>query len=107
MANKLLNVFRDLADKFSTRSGSLSPTAIFQWLHSGDQTAAGEIVSEANAMKIVTVYGCVRTISESIASLPLKLFERTDTGHQEVTDSNLSYLLSVEANPDMSAYTFI
>jgi HK97 family phage portal protein len=89
------------------RSGSFSPTAIFQWLHSGDQTVAGEIVNESNALKISSVYGSVRVIAESIASLPLKLMERTAGGHQEAVDQNLYRLLSVEANPETSAYGWI
>jgi len=77
---KISNYFRGIGK--AIRSGSLSPTAIFQWLHSGEATAAGEIVNESNAMKITTVYGSVRVIAESIASLPLKLMERISGGHQ-------------------------
>jgi HK97 family phage portal protein len=102
---KISNYFRGIGK--AIRSGSLSPTAIFQWLHSGEATAAGEIVNESNAMKITTVYGSVRVIAESIASLPLKLMERISGGHQEAVDQNLHYLLSVEANPEMTAYTWV
>ncbi len=103
----IVSWFRSIGQVFSRAvAGNLSPTAIFQWLHSGDATAAGEIVSEGNAMRLVTVYACVRTLAESVASLPLKLMERTDKGHEEATDQNLYYLLSVEANPDMTAYTW-
>jgi HK97 family phage portal protein len=104
-ATKITSYFKGIGR--AIRSGSLSPTAIFQWLHSGESTAAGEIVNESNAMKITTVYGSVRVIAESIASLPLKLMERTANGHQEATDQNLHYLLSVEANPEMTAYTWV
>jgi HK97 family phage portal protein len=104
-ATKLTNYFRGIGK--AIRSGSLSPTAIFQWLHSGESTAAGEIVNESNALKITTVYGSVRVIAESIASMPLKLMEVTAGGHQEAVDQNLHYLLSIEANPEMSAYTWL
>ncbi|MGA2650412.1 MAG: phage portal protein [Terracidiphilus sp.] len=104
-STQIAGFFRGIAKSF--RSGSLSPSAIFSWLHSSESSAAGEIVNESNALKITTVYGSVRVIAESIASLPLKLMERTAGGHQEAVEQNLHYLLSVEANPEMSAYTWI
>ena len=87
--------------------GQLSPAALFEWLNQGDETASGERITSENALKLLTVYACVRVIAESVASLPLKLFERTSDGHQEAIDQNLWYLLSAEANPEMSAYTWI
>jgi HK97 family phage portal protein len=85
---------------------SLSSPAVFQWLSNGEPTAAGELINEANALQITTVYACIRVLAESVASLPLELWERTDSGHQKAVDQNLYYLLAVEANPEMSAFTW-
>jgi HK97 family phage portal protein len=86
---------------------SLSSPAIWQWLTNGDPTVSGELINESNAMKLSTVYGCVRTIAENIGSLPLKLMEKTSQGHKEAVEQNLYYLLSTEPNPMMDACTFI
>lgn len=84
----------------------LNSPANWQWMFGGEPTTAGEIINENNALTVSTVYACVRTIAESVASLPLELYERTDTGHQKATDAPLYYLLGVEPNPEMSAFTF-
>lgn len=85
----------------------LTSLAAWESIFGGGPTESGEIINENNAMKLVTVYGCVKTIAESVASLPCKVMKRTSSGHQEATDNPLYYLLSVAPNPEMSAYTFI
>jgi len=39
-------------------------------------TNSGTIVTQENAMKIATVYACVRLISDSISTLPVGVFRR-------------------------------
>jgi HK97 family phage portal protein len=53
------------------------------------------------------VYACVSLLAESVASLPLRIFERVGDGRNEATDHPLFYLLAVEPNPEMTAFTFI
>ncbi len=43
------------------------------------KTDSGEVVNEKSAMQIATVYACVRLLAESVAGLPLHLYEYTDT----------------------------
>ncbi len=62
----------------------LSSPAIWQWLTGGEPTAAGELVNEQTALQIVTVYACVRVIAESVASLPLKLYELLASGRRRL-----------------------
>ncbi|MDJ0806442.1 MAG: phage portal protein [Gammaproteobacteria bacterium] len=45
-------------------------------------TGSGQNVTVNTALKVSAVYGCVRIIAEAIASLPLKIYERTDDGRQ-------------------------
>jgi HK97 family phage portal protein len=85
----------------------LNSPAVWNWFTGGEPTASGETVNETNALTLTTVYSCVTTIASNVASLPLKLMERTPGGHQEAIDNNLYYLLSVEPNPEMSKDTFI
>jgi HK97 family phage portal protein len=82
-------------------------TAIAVWNEmDGGPTAAGEMVSERTAMAISTVYTCITILAEAVASLPCKLMQRTAMGKQEATDNYLHYLVGVEPNPEMTAFTF-
>ena len=55
------------------------------------KTGSGKSVNTENALQVSAVYSCVRIISESIASLPLKIYERTNDGHK-VADHPLNKL---------------
>jgi HK97 family phage portal protein len=85
---------------------SLASPAIWQWINQGNPSASGELINEVSALQITTVYACVRVISESIASLPLKLYEKLPKGRQEAADQSLYNLLAFEPNPEMTAFTF-
>lgn len=45
-------------------------------------TGSGQSVSVDSALRVSAVYGCVRIISEGISALPLRIYEKTDTGRQ-------------------------
>lgn len=85
---------------------SLSSPAIWSWLLGGEPTAAGEDINHHTAMSIVTVYACVRIIAESVASLPLKLYDVGISGRKEAFENPLYDILSAEPNSEMSAFSF-
>src|SRR5579875_3691212 len=85
---------------------SLNSPVAWQWLSQSEPTAAAEIINDATALKITTVYGCVRIIAESVASLPLLLFEEGQQGRTEAKAHPLYRLLKYLPNPEMTAYTF-
>lgn len=63
-------------------------------LMGGVTTGAGVQVTDASAMRVSTVYACVRVISEDIAKLPVTLWrERKDGGREEATDHPLHAIL--------------
>ena len=65
----------------------------------------GVNVDESEALKYVTVWACVRLISETIASLPLHVYrKRKDGGKEKATDHPLYELLHHKPNPEMTAY---
>lgn len=81
----------------------------FGWAYEmggGNATVAGETINDDVAMRITTVYACIRVISQSIASLPCILYERVKDGSKEATNNPLHYLLSVAPNVEMSAHKF-
>ena len=61
-------------------SGVQSPRPWLINLLGGTATSAGETVSNINAPKVATVYACVSLISDTIASLPFRLYRETDAG---------------------------
>ena len=70
-------------------------------------TTAGQNVTERTAMQNTAVYACVRILAESLAALPLHLYQLTnDDGKQRVNDHPLSFLLHDAPNPEMTSFIF-
>nr|WP_228728308.1 phage portal protein [Brevibacillus composti] len=59
-----------------------------------------------NALKVDTVFACVRIRSESVAKLPLKVFQEDESGIQKHTRHPVYQLLRLRPNPYMSAFDF-
>ena len=57
---------------------------IADWFGGGMNSAAGFPVSPESAMRVSAVFSCVRILSESVASLPLKMFRRLPDGGKEL-----------------------
>lgn len=67
----------------------------------------GEVdVRGKKALKIDTVYACVKILSESVAKLPLKVFQEDEHGIQKAAQSYLYKLLKLRPNPYMSSADF-
>jgi len=87
-------------------SVSLSSPAVWSWITGSEPTASGELIDERKALQISTVYVCVRIIAETIASLPAKVFETLPAGRREAVDADLYDLLTLNPNPEMTAFSF-
>ncbi len=57
-------------------------------------------------MTTSAVYACVRVLAETIASLPLHTYRRTERGKEKAMDHSLYYLLHDEPNPEMTSFVF-
>lgn len=67
----------------------------------------GEInVKGKNALKVAVVYACIRILSESVAKLPIKVYQEDENGVQRTTRHQVYQLLKLRPNPYMSAYDF-
>lgn len=76
-------------------------------LVAGSSTVAGQTISEYNALNYSAFYACVKVLSESVAALPLHLYERLPEGGKKRAYENPLYiLLHDEPNPNMTAFTF-
>ena len=70
-------------------------------------STSGKRVNERTSMQMTAVYSCVRILSEAVASLPLNVFQYTDSGGKEKAfDHPLYHLLHDEPNPEMSSFVF-
>lgn len=82
----------------------------FEWAYEmggGNSTVSGEAINNETAMRIVTVYACIRVLSQAIASLPFVLYEETEDGRQEAENNPLYYLLGTQPNIEMDRHRFI
>ncbi|MED1881075.1 phage portal protein [Brevibacillus borstelensis] len=59
-----------------------------------------------NALKVDTVYACIRIRSESVAKLPIKVYQEDENGIQKQTRHTVYQLLRLRPNPYMSAFDF-
>lgn len=67
---------------------------------------SGKNVSPRSAVQVSAVYACVRVIAETVASLPLHLYMRTDEGSVRALDHPLYRLLHDEPNGEMTSFIF-
>ena len=98
MKNPFLSLFR-ARDK-PRDAISAAPTFYF-----GSSTS-GKSVNPKNAVQVSTVYACVRVIAETIASLPLGVYETTEKGSQKAVEHPLYRLLHDEPNPEMTSFVW-
>ena len=70
------------------------------------RSSAGKNVNEFTAMQTTAVYACVRILAESIASLPLHLYEYDGQGQKKAPEHPLYFLLHDSPNPEMTSFIF-
>lgn len=77
------------------------------------RSALGTILSKVgihinakNALQTTAVFACVRLLSESIASLPLFLYRKTETGKVKAFDESLYGVLHDVPNPETDSFQF-
>lgn len=72
----------------------------------GGFSSAGINVTEDKAIQLSTVWACVRLISETIATLPLHIYKKTENGRIKDNSHPLSYIIKTKPNQDCDAITF-
>ena len=83
----------------SASGGDRSPWGDFFFQPVSARTGSGMHVSPDSALRLAAVYACVRVLSESMASLPLVIYQRrADGGKDKVTDHWLFRLLAKRPN---------
>ncbi len=90
--------------KWFKRSTVANPTKWLLELFGAKNSKTGVSVNETSAMYYTTVYSCVKIISESLASLPLILYERLEKGKRRAVEHPLYGVLHDLANPYMTSF---
>jgi HK97 family phage portal protein len=67
----------------------------------------GGSIPTASVLKISAAWACVSLLSDTVGTLPLRLYEKTPTGRRSVTDHPLSRVLSRQPNTKMTAAKFL
>lgn len=70
------------------------------------RSISGQTVNEFSAMRVSAVYACVRILAESIAALPLHVYEYKGGGKERVPNHPLYFCLHDAPNDDMTSFTF-
>lgn len=78
------------------------------WSEWGQTSSSGQAVSVDSAMQLSAVWACVRLLSETVSTLPLKVYRRRADGSRETArDHNLHRLLSQSPNAEMTPGRFM
>lgn len=67
-------------------------------------SAAGKPVNPRTAVQMTAVYACVRVIAETVASLPLNVYQYTDRGSEKAVGHPLYRILHDEPNHEMTSF---
>ncbi len=86
-----MGVLSRLARQNERRDSTLKnpDRALIEALRGGIGTASGVMVSDEGALAYGAVLACVRVLSESVATLPCILYERTEQGGIRCTASSI------------------
>ena len=102
MTNPFTRLFRarDKPDRRASPKNAVSAAPTFYF----GSSVSGKSVTARSAIQVSTVYACVRVIAETVASLPLNVFEATDKGGVKALEHPLQHLLHDEPNPEMTSF---
>lgn len=76
--------------------------------HDYSQSKSGQVVTTDKALQLSAVWACVRLLSESISTLPLKLYHRESDGSRSLAQQHPAYpVLCRRPNLEMTPSRFI
>lgn len=95
-----------ILQKILLRSTFANPEPWFIEALGGSKSSSGSIVNTSTAMRVTTVYACVRILAETVASLPLVIYRRLDRGKTRALGHPLYTVLHDIPNSEMTSFTF-
>jgi HK97 family phage portal protein len=102
MRNPFSHLFRarDKPNRQASPQDAVSAAPTFSF----GSSMSGKSVTPSSAIQVSAVYACVRVIAETIASLPLHVYESTDAGSRKANEHTLYRLLHDEPNNEMTSF---
>ncbi|MBR6712249.1 MAG: phage portal protein [Selenomonadaceae bacterium] len=70
------------------------------------RSISGKTVNETTALRISAVFACCKILAESVACLPLHVYQQDGRNRTLAVDHPLYFLLHDSPNKEMTAYTF-
>ena len=104
MKNPFSSLFRarDKPGRKEKPTDSVSSAATFYF----GSSASGKSVTATTAIQMSAVYACVRVIAETIASLPLHVYQNQGEGSVKALDHPLYPILHDEPNSEMTSFVW-
>ncbi|SHO52861.1 phage portal protein [Desulfopila aestuarii] len=103
----VLNTSNDGKEEKTAGGVQVLNSADLAFLISSSETSAGVSVSISSAIRMATVWACVRLLAESIAQLPCHVYVKNRDGSKSrVTDTALAELLSFSPNGWMTPFEY-
>lgn len=87
-----------------TKRSMMEPRELQYYHLTGPTSTAGVKVTPSSSLTSTAVFACIRVLAESIAMLPLLMYERKGGGKQRAEQHPLYWLLKEEPNPEMTAF---
>jgi HK97 family phage portal protein len=72
----------------------------------GADSASGKVVSQQTALQLSTVWACVRLIAETIATLPIALYEDKNGAPVVASSHPVNFVISQQPNADQTPVEF-
>lgn len=88
---------------FLALNASRPPGDDFWYMPVAARTGSGALVTSDTALRLSTVYKCVRAIAETIGALPMPIYRRLDRGKERDPRHPLAELLHERPNPWQTA----
>jgi HK97 family phage portal protein len=86
-----------------SRSEPVSQEDLAKWF-GGGESWSGMNIDRTTSLGLSAVWACVRLISESVASLPLILYRRTEKGKERAVDHPLFNVFRLQPNPESTSF---
>lgn len=75
-----------------------------EWVRSGWSTATGQTVTPDSALSITAYYGGIRVLAETLAMLPLQLYQKKGTKRRTADENYLQPFMHEQPNPEMTSF---
>jgi len=100
MKPKTKRIGRVRAAVLNWLGGPFDLTDAEAWSRFGSSSSSGQAVTEQTVLTLSAVWACARLISETIATLPLGMYEKAASGRRPAAQHPLDFIIGVQPNSD-------